>query len=224
MKTPGTVAGGDATVTVAVREVNAMLEPIKIGSSLIEVGRFDLSDPAAVEQMLLEVEQAQGSTGLDWLDGSPPEVRQAVTATVTRPAALIWEETEGEEPGSSALRASPGEIRSLGIVPAGKWVETTAKYRPGWFTYYWFKLRTHFWWDGGEVVQVPTQEISGDGSWGWAYEGAAAANVEGWPAPEAYRSSAQGKMNFGRGADWVRRPHIEHVVHGNGNAERTHHD
>lgn len=199
-----------------------MLEPIKVGTSLIEVARFDLSEPADVERMLAEVEQAQGSTSAEWLDGAPPEVRQAVIRTITRPAALIWEESEGDD--DSQATAATGAIRLLAVALKGRWVETTAKYRPGWFTYYWFKLRTHFWWDGDLVPQTPTQEITGDGSWGWAYEGTKVANVEGWPAPQAYRSYAEGEMNLGRGVDWTRRPRIEHLVHGDGNVERSHHD
>lgn len=203
-----------------------MIEPIKIGSNLIDVAGFNLSDPSDVERMLLEVEKVQGSTDLEWLDSSPPEVKQAVMDTITRPAALIWEETESDDPDGQALstleRPMAQQVYAAGR--HGKWVETTARYRPGWITYYWFKLRTHFWWDGAQVTEAPVQEITGDGSWGWAYEGTTVATVEGWPTPEAYRSVAQGEMNMGRGADWVRRPRIEHLVHGNGKVEREHRD
>lgn len=177
------------------------------------------------------MEKTQGSTSLGWLDSAPPEVRDAVLAASRRPGALVIEESEGEYDEERSLgllgvqlEDRPTAQQLLRAKRRCKWTETKANYRPGAITWYWFKLRTSFCFDGSNILAPPSQDVSEDGSWGWAYEGTSATVVEGWPAPETYRSYARGTMNQGQGLDWVRRPWIEHIVHGSGKVEKSHHD
>jgi hypothetical protein len=206
---------------------------VSVGNRPVRVAS-DWKDPAAVEAFLLRVEAAQGNRSLAFLQapGVTPEIKAAVYATITRRAAPDVTETSGvygPEESRAIVKSMLGTSRkALGVHLLSwtcGWGEKQVNYQPGAIRYYWFKLHTNFCWDGTNVQASPTQQVSGDGSWGWSYQGCSSCTLQGWPAPTQYRSYAQGEMSLGGGpADYTRRPWIEHIVKGIGWVDTSWHD
>jgi len=192
----------------------------------------DWSDPLSVEGFLLRVKDVQGSDSIAWLDAdtTPSEIQEAVIATITRnpDAVNVIEFTVPmtRQANDQMLQSMFGE----GAVDAALagwtcgWGYKKVQYKPGLIAYYWFSLRTDFCWNGTNVQATPVQDVNGDGSWGWSYEGCVTCTVTGWPSPTDYKSYAKGHMNLGQGVDWNRYPWIQHIVHGNGTVSTTSHD
>lgn len=208
-------------------------QTLNLGEDIsVSVDGVNWKDPIDVEMFLLRVQTAQESDSVAWLDlpSTPSTIRDAVLATVTRPSALqmvddgMTNATRAEaDEMLKTLFGSSAETAAASGWTCG-WAYKKVRYRPGYITYYWFSLKTSFCWDGTDVQATPVQEVLGDGSWGWSYEGCVSCYVVGWPAPTAYKSYAKGRMNLGLGIDLNRYPWIQHIVRGDGTVSTTSHD
>lgn len=198
----------------------------------VSIRGINWSDPLSVEEFLLDVEKVQGSDSVAWLDArtTPSHVRNAVISTITRdPDSLVVTET--------TVAATPREtermLRQLFGDEAAQaaasgwtcgWGYKKVQHRPGLLTYYWFSLKTDFCWNGTNVQATPQQDVRGDGSWGWSYEGCTSCTVMGWPAPTDYKSYARGHMNLGAWPSLDLYPWIQHIVRGNGTVSTSYHN
>ena len=228
------VAATVLTVAVAAPSAGAatnQMLSLDNGAS-VTIDGVDWADPTDVELFLLRVETAQGDDSLAWLDSpsTPQAIRDAVLDTITRPSPL----QVVDDGISAAIQSETDEMLNTLFGPSANtaaasgwtcgWAYKKVRYRPGYITFYWFSLKTPFCWNGTEVQATPAQEVLGDGSWGWSYEGCVSCYVMGWPAPTQYKSYAKGRMNLGTAVDWNRYPWIEHIVHGDGTVSTTSHD
>jgi hypothetical protein len=221
-----------AVTTASPAQAESRSYDLPLARGSISVHARDLATPEAVERLLLRIERAQGSDDIAFLDQAPDPVRKAVLETITRPSEpdVVAERTGTYGPAETAeILKSLGVARSSNVTTLASWTcgwgYKKVTYSPGLIDYYWFSLKTSFCWNGSTIQYTPTQQVLGDGSWGWSYTGCASCYVNGWPAPSAYLSYAQGRMNLGAGpASHNRWPWIQHIVDGGGWVTTTWHD